>query len=44
MEDYLISMALAILFKTIKNPDRKKTMHVALIKLRDQINLLYPGE
>jgi len=44
VEEMFIQMALSILFAAIKNPARKETLKKALLKLRDQINLLYPEE
>lgn len=42
MEDLIISMALAVVFEAVKNPAKKAKLKKALLKLRDQINLLYP--
>ncbi len=44
METMLINMALAIIFGTIKNPEKKAALKKALLKMRDAINGLYPGE
>ena len=44
MEDMIIAMALSILFAAIKNPANKAKLKKSLLKLRDQINLLYPEE
>ena len=46
--DYLLSMAIALILQaikeSIKNPARKAALKKALLKVRDQINLLYLGE
>lgn len=43
--DYLLNMAIAIVLATIKeafkNPEKAATIKKALLKIRDQINLLY---
>jgi len=44
MEEYLVNMALAIIFSTIKNPAKKAKLKKALLKMRDAIEQLYPGE
>jgi hypothetical protein len=46
MEDFLIGMAVSIILNCIKvatkNPGRAAALKAALLKIRDQINLLYP--
>lgn len=48
MEDFLIGMAVNVVLTTIamciKNPTKAKKLKSALLKVRDQINMLYPGE
>lgn len=46
MNDYLITMGisfvLAAIKESFKNPQKKEDLKKALLKIRDQINLLYP--
>ena len=44
MEEYLIRMALAILFSTIRNPKRQAEFQAALLKLRNELNLMFFSE
>ena len=44
MEEMIINLALSIIFSTIKNPAKKEAMKRALLKMRNAINSLYPGE
>jgi hypothetical protein len=44
VEEMLINMALSIIFGSIKNPARKAKLKTALLKMRNAINGLYPGE
>ncbi len=48
MYDYLVPMALAILFEVlknvIKNPKSKAQMKAACLKLRNAINAAYNGD
>jgi hypothetical protein len=43
MEEMLIHMALSIILATIKNPAKKEKLKAAFLKVRDEINILYPG-
>jgi hypothetical protein len=43
-EQYLVSMALSIVFAVIKNPLKKAILKAALLKLRNAINTLYAGD
>ena len=46
--DYFLSMAIAIILSAIKlavkNPQHAAELKSALLKVRDQINFLYPEE
>lgn len=44
MDELIISMAISVILATIKNPDKKAKLKAALLKVRNEINLLYPGE
>jgi hypothetical protein len=48
MEDYLMSMAVSVILSTIKlalkNPAKAASLKAALLKIRAQIDILYPGE
>ena len=44
MEDMIINMALSILLAAIKNPQHAAKFKAALLKLRNAINLAFPGE
>ena len=48
MEDYLISMAVSLILSAIKaafkDPKKAEALKKALLKIRNQINILYPGE
>ena len=48
MEDFWVSMGINIVLtaikQSVKSPKMKKSLKAALLKVRDQINLLYPGE
>lgn len=44
MDEMILNMALAIIFGVVKNPAKKEHMKRALLKLRNAINNLYPGE
>ena len=43
-ETLAISVILAAIKEAVKNPERAATLKRALIKVRDAINALYPGE
>lgn len=46
--DYLIHMAIALVLaainEAVKNPMRKAALKRAMLKVRNQINLLYAGD
>lgn len=46
--DYFISMAISIVLaaikESVKNPKKKQELQAALLKVRDQINMLYPED
>ncbi len=48
MQDFLISMALSIIFEVlktvVKNAQSKGKMKAALLKLRNSINVAYSGD
>jgi hypothetical protein len=44
MEELIITMALSILLRVIKNPAHAAKFKAALLKLRDAINAAFPGE
>ena len=44
MIDYLVSMAFAILFSTIKNPETKAKLRSAFLKLFRNIKIVYAGD
>jgi len=48
MEDFFISMGINIVLtavkQAIKNPELSAKLKKALLKVRDQINILYPEE
>jgi hypothetical protein len=48
MADYLFSMAVSVILTSIqlatRDPGKAATLKRALLKIRDQINLLYPVE
>lgn len=48
MEDYLVSMGINIVLTAIalaiKNPAKAGSLKKALLKIRNQINLLYPED
>jgi hypothetical protein len=44
MEQFLIPMALSVLLAVIKNPTLAARFKAGLLKLRDSINLAFPGE
>lgn len=44
MHELIINMALSIILATIKNPAHKESFKRALLKVRDSINVLYPGD
>jgi len=48
MDNWIFDMAIALVLSAIKtaikNPDKKVTLRRALLKVRDQINLLYASD
>lgn len=48
MEDFLVSMGINVVLTCIKqafkDPKKAASLKKALLKIRDQINLLYPEE
>lgn len=44
MDLLIINMAMSVILATIKNPAHKEQFKKVLLKVRDEINLLYPGE
>lgn len=46
--DFFLSMAISVILTSIqqavKNPEKAETIKRALIKVRNQIDLLYPNE
>ena len=43
-ENLGISLILASIKEAVKNPEKALSLQKALIKIRDAINALYPGE
>jgi hypothetical protein len=43
LEEFIITMVLAILKQAIKNPAKATALRTALLEVRDEINALYPG-
>ncbi len=48
MSDWLVDLALAVLFsvlkQVVKNPEKKKSLARAMIKLRRQLEIAYPPD
>lgn len=48
MADFLISMAISVILTTlkeaIKNPEKKAALKRAMLKIRDNINVVYPED
>jgi hypothetical protein len=44
MEELIIHMAMSIVLATIKNPAKKEKFKAVLLKIRNTISSMYPGE
>lgn len=44
MEDMIISMAIAIILSSVKNPAKKASLKRALLKVRNTINAAYADD
>lgn len=44
MDDLIVSMALAVILRVVKNPAKKEDMRKALLKVRNAINMAYVGD
>jgi len=44
MTEFIIHMILGLIFSAIKNPSKAATLKADLLSVRDEINMLYPGE
>lgn len=44
MTDYFITMAIAVILQTVKNPDSKRKFKSAFLKVRNAINAAFAGD
>ena len=44
MEAFVIHMALTLIKQLVKNPTKAAELQDALVEIRDEISMLYPGK